>query len=81
MKQINDRFSFDRLFRKLLNNGYTHEVALEVILSHFSLSTLVFQERVENGFYLKITREGEISSDLLALKNHIFNRILSGRNN
>jgi len=54
MKQINDRFSFDCLFRKLIKKNFTKSEALDYILNNYSLSTLVFQERIENKFYKKI---------------------------
>ncbi|GEM_PF-1530865 len=44
--EIYDRFSFDTLFKLLLNNGFEPEDALNFILTNCALSTLVFQERI-----------------------------------
>lgn len=72
MKQINDRFTFDSLFRKLLKASLNKTEALNYILNKYSLSTLVVQERIENKFYRKIKPDEEISTDLLELKNGFF---------
>jgi hypothetical protein len=69
--EIYDRFSFDNLFRLLLNNEFEEE-ALDFILCNCSLSALVFQERIYNKYYLKISTEDTISDDLVALRNRIF---------
>jgi len=44
--KIYDRFTFDALFKLLLNNGFGLEDALNFILTNCALSTLVFQERI-----------------------------------
>lgn len=72
MKQINDRFTFDSLFRKLLTEYESEEDVLNYILTCYSLSTMVFQERVENKYYRKIKVDEEISADLLELKKECF---------
>jgi|GEM_PF-2258697 len=73
--EINDRFSFDNLFRLLLLLDYDHEDAREAILARCSLSLLVFQERMENQAYKKISLNEKISSDLRSL----FETIPSGQ--
>ncbi len=72
MRQINDRFTFDFLFRKLLKTRFSEIEALNYILNRYSLSALVIQERVENKYYRKIRSDEEISADLLELKNEFF---------
>lgn len=72
MRQINGRFTFDSLFRKLLKAGFNKTEALNRILNEYSLSALVIQERVENKYYQKIKLNEEISADLLELKNELF---------
>jgi len=73
MKQINDRFAFDSLFRKLLKTEYENkEDVLNYILICYSLSTMVFQERVENKYYRKIKVDEDISVDLQELKEEYF---------
>ena len=80
MNQINDRFSFDNIFKELLEKGFSHQDALDYILETFSLSALVFQERVENKFYLEINLEDKISPDLLELKKQIFSTHYPNKN-
>jgi len=63
--KIYDRFSFDNIFRLLLDNGFEHDEALNFILCNCSLSTLVFQERIYNKYYLRISTKETISEDLL----------------
>ena len=71
--EVYDRFTFDSLFRNLLKDGYDHEEAKDIIIHNCALSTLVLQERIYNGYYLKISVNEIISDDLLELKNEIFN--------
>jgi hypothetical protein len=72
MYEIYDRFSFDNLFRFLLNNDFDHEEALNFILCNCSLSTLVFQERIYNKYYLNLSTDEAISDDLADLINQTF---------
>ena len=70
--EVYDRFTFDYLFRNLLQDGYDHEEAKDIIIHNCALSTLVMQERVYNNHYLKISVHEQISDDLLELVNKIF---------
>ena len=79
MKLINDRFTFDNLFRKLLQEKCNHEEAKEFIINDYSLSAMVYQERIENDFYKKISIDEE-SEDLIELKNEIFNEFFLYKN-
>lgn len=79
MKWINDRFTFDNLYRKLLQENYSHSEAKDFILNNYSLSSLVFQERIENNFFSKI-KINQISEDLIELKNKIYKGILLNEN-
>ena len=72
--QVYDRFTFDFLFRSLLKIGYDHEEAKDTIMTHCALSALVHQERIHNEYYLEINENDSISSDLLRLKNDIYNK-------
>jgi hypothetical protein len=75
--KLYDRFSFDNFFRLLLDNDFDHEEALDFILCNCSLSTLVFQERIYNKYYLNISTEETISDDLLDLRNQILAQIIA----
>ncbi len=67
MYEIFDRFSFDNMFRLLLKHGFDHEEALDFILYNCALSALVFQERIYNKYYLKLSTQNTISDDLVDL--------------
>ena len=59
--EINDRFSFDLLFRRLLAEGYEHEIAKDIIAYNCFLGILVWQERIHNKFYLEIAESDKIA--------------------
>lgn len=80
MNWINDRFTFDNVFRWLLQNGFSEEDAKNFLLNNYSLSALVFQERIENGFYKNIAFNENISADLLEFKMKIFNDVFLCKN-
>ena len=65
--EVFDRFTFDCLFKRLLADSYGNEEAKDVILYNCSLSVLVMQERLDNGYYLKIRDDDVIAPDLLEL--------------
>lgn len=67
--EVYDRFTFDNLFRLLLSNDFEHEEALNFVFCNCSLSTLVFQERIYNKYYLNLSTEDTISDDLVVLRN------------
>jgi hypothetical protein len=68
-----DRFTFDKVFRFLLVNNYSHEDAKDFILFRCMFSASVLQERIYNNYYKKISVSEKISSDLQELRNEIFN--------
>ena len=72
--EVYDRFTFDYLFRNLLQDGYDHEEAKDIIIHNCALSTLVMQERIYNNHYLEISVREQISDDLLELVNEIFSK-------
>jgi hypothetical protein len=57
---VYELFTFDNFFRLLLKDGLGHEEALSFILSTSSLSALVFQERIHNEKYKKLSQEGAL---------------------
>lgn len=60
---VYDRFTFDNLFRWLLTNNFDHEDALYFMLANCSLSALVFQERIHNKKYRKLSAEDVLPPD------------------
>lgn len=79
MYEVYDRFTFDNLFRVLLNEGFEPEDALNFILCNCSLSAIVFEKRVYNKYYLSISAEDTISPDLAALRNLYLFEIAASR--
>jgi len=65
--QINGRFSFDYLFRRLLQSGFGHEESKDIIVNRFCLSPLVSQERIDNGYYLRLSTQKLLADDLIEL--------------
>jgi len=61
-------YTFDNLFRLLLKNNFNHREALCFILCTCSLSALVFQERLHNKRYKKLSAEDAIDPNLAAHK-------------
>jgi hypothetical protein len=57
---IYDGFTFDNLFRLLLKDGFNLDEALNYIFANCSLSALVFQERIHNKHYLRLTGDDAI---------------------
>lgn len=71
---IDDRFTFDHLFRTLLSAGYSNADCVETIIFYCSLSALVYQERIHNGFWRSISVNEKLSRDLRDLLNDEFAR-------
>jgi len=79
MYKVYDRFTFDNLFRVLLNEDFEPEDALNFILCNCSLSAIIFEERIYNKYYLNISVEDTISPDLAALRNqYLFEIVQNG---
>ena len=78
--EVFDRFTFDYLFKRLLADGYDNEQAKDVILFNCILSSLVMQERLYNGYYLKMKTDNDIAPDLLNLYGEAFIKISAYKN-
>ncbi len=78
--EIYDRFSFDNFFRLLLNNDFEYEEALHYILCNCSLSAYVFQERIHNMGYEKLSAEDVLPADLAATKARLIHDLMSPKN-
>lgn len=62
---VYDIYSFDILFHALLEDNYDYEDALSFVLANCSLSALVFQERIHNDYYYKISADSPLPDDLI----------------
>jgi len=74
---VYDRFTFDNLFRLLLKNDYDHEEALQFILGQSSLSALVFQERIHNRTYRRLTAKETLPPEEASRKARLIYDLLS----
>lgn len=73
---IYELFSFDNFFRLLLKDEYDHEDALEFMLASCSFSALVFQERIHNKKYIKLSAADAIDPKEAACKAILISDIL-----
>lgn len=65
---VYELYTFDNLFRLLLKNSFDHEGSLCFILCNCSLSALIFQERIHNMEYKKLSAKDALPADLAACK-------------
>lgn len=80
LKEIYDRFSFDKLFRSLLTKGYDAEEAISYILNNCKLSALIFEVRICNKYYERISVDETLSDDLKKLRQETFDDIFINKN-
>jgi hypothetical protein len=78
--EVFDRFTFDYLFKRLLADGYDNEQAKDIILFNCALSSLVMQERLDNGYYLKMKADDGMAPDLLDLYCEAFIKMSAYKN-
>lgn len=79
MYMIYELFSFDNLFRLFLKSSYDKEEALYFILRGCSLSALVFQERIHNKRYKRLSAKDALPPDLAAHKARLIYDLISIR--
>ena len=73
---IYDLYSFNNFFRLLLKDGYLHEDALMFMLGSCSFSAVVFQERIHNKKYLKLSGDDAIHPKQAACKARLISDIM-----
>ncbi|MDI6840620.1 MAG: hypothetical protein QMD71_07225 [bacterium] len=74
---VYELYTFDNLFRLLLKNSFDYEEALCFILGNCSLSALVFQERIHNMEYKKLSDKDTLPADLAACKAQLIYDLLN----
>lgn len=74
---IYELYSFDNLFRLLLKNNFFHEEAINFIIANCSLSGIIFQERIHNKSYLKLSAEDALSPEESAIKSRLLCDVMS----
>jgi len=73
---IYELFSFDNFFRLLLKNDFSREEAIDFIIANCSLSGLVFQERIHNKSYLKLSAADALCAKDSAIKSRLIYDIM-----
>ena len=68
---IYELYSFDNFFRLLLKNRLNYEDSLNYVLCNCALSGLVFQERIHNKHYLRISSKDALSPELASIKSRL----------
>jgi len=74
---VYDLYTFDNLFRLLLVKDFNHEDALCFILGNCSLSAVVFQERIHNKKYKKLSADDKMPPDLAACKAQLIHYMMN----
>lgn len=74
---VYELYTFDNLFQLLLICGFNHEKVLEFVLFNCSLSALVFQERIHNKKYRKLSAKDALPVDLAARKAQLIYDFMS----
>lgn len=70
-------YTFDNLFRLLLKNSFDHKEALCFILGNCSLSALVFQERIHNKGYKRLSANDALPADLADCKARLIYELMT----
>jgi hypothetical protein len=73
---VYDLYSFDNFFRLLLKNGLDFEEALSFILSNSSLSAIVFQERIHDKGYVRLSAIDALSPKAASVKMRLIHDLL-----
>jgi len=73
---VYELYTFDNLFRLLLKKGFDHKDALCFILTNCSLSAIVFQERIHNKRYKKLSGKDAKSPKLAAHKAQLIYELI-----
>ena len=77
MYLVYELYTFDNLFRLLLENGFDHEEALSFVLYNCSLSAHVFQEGIHNKRYKELSARDALPTELAAHKAKPIHDLLS----
>ena len=74
---VYELYTFDNLFRLLLKNNFEHEEAFYFILANCSLSALVFQERLHNKKYRKLSAKDALPPEVASEKAQLISCFMS----
>ncbi len=73
---VYELFTFDNLFKLILNSGFNHDDALDFMLANCSFSALVFQERIHNKKYYLLNAKVVLSPSEAAIKAKLISDLL-----
>lgn len=73
---VYDLYTFDNYFRLCLKNNFSHEQTLQYILAKCSLNAYVFQERIHNNKYKRITRDDNINIEKAKVRAQLYSELL-----
>ena len=65
---VYELFTFDNLFRLILNAGFTHDETMDFMISNCSFSALMFQERIHNEKFYSLNVVDVLSADEASVK-------------
>jgi hypothetical protein len=73
---VYENYTFDNLFRLLLKSGMCSECALSFVLANSSLSAVVFQDRIHNRQYRKLSAKDALPPNEAAHKARLIYDIM-----
>jgi len=59
---VYDLFTFDNLFRLILNEGLSHDEVMDFMIANCSFSAHVFQERIHNKKFKSLNTKNMLSA-------------------
>ncbi len=74
---VYELYTFDNFFRLLLKNSFNHEEALGFIFCNCSLNALIFQKRIHNMRYKKLSADDALPADLASCKAQLIYDLMS----
>ncbi|MFQ5751057.1 MAG: hypothetical protein ACE5HI_03595 [bacterium] len=77
---VYELFTFDNLFRLLLNDGFNHYEAIEFMIATCSFSAVIFQERIFNNKYLDLNNKDVLSAEEASVKAKLISDLLEIKN-
>lgn len=73
---VYELFTFDNLFRLLLNEGHSHNDTLDFMIASCSFNALVFQERIHNNKYKDLRKEDLLYPEDSFIKANLIKAII-----
>lgn len=74
---VYELYTFDNLFRLFLKSHFEYEETLSFILSNCLLSAIVFQERIHNNKYKRLSANEALPAEEAAYKSRLIYDLMS----